>query len=249
MFGSSSGGGGGGGNVKRGKGGGGASSRNAHQAAQELMHQVQPVPVMTQTQPMTIQPIFQTFHQPGMAPMYAPMIYLPTNPIHPAFSNMGAAPQTQYVFPRAQFASSVPVNLQTLGPFGTIPQNLTQNHTSPNQLTPLRSSHGPLAVAAVPTNTLHTTPSTTSTTLKKRRPNAIDIIDPETRKNIMEPWITSDDVKHEKAVEEKNKPSEDSANKVDCQMQTDVPVKVTKPVKSDEKDKSSLENGKYFSNF
>lgn len=279
MFGSSGGGGGvsgggGGGNPKRGKGGGGNASRNNHnhQAPQEIIHQMQPVPVMAPNQPIThIQPIFQTFHQPGMPQLYAPIQfhYMPTGSIHPGFPNLGAAPQTQYVFPRAPYTSSVPVNLQTLGAFSAIPQNLTQNHT-PNQMTALRNSHGPLAIPSGAPNILHTAPppttptssSSSTTTTYKKRAHALDIIDPETRKNILEPWNSPEEVKKDKdkvAVvvvdkdkEEKKKSepsaSDDSANKVDCQMQTDVPAKITKQpaVKSEEKEKTSQENGKYF---
>lgn len=250
MFGSGGGGvgggGGGGGHIKRGKGGGGNNNhhnRNHHQNPQEMIHAVQQVPVMAPTQPLThIQPIFQQFHQPpGMHPMFPMFTYLSPNTIHPGFTN--AVPQTQYVFPRVPYTSSVPaVNLQT---FSAIPQNLAQNHTSPNPLTPMRSSHGPMVVPTGTQNTLHAAHSSTSTTYKKRA-HALEIIDPETRKNILEPWTSTDEVKKDKPVEEKKKhePTDDSASKVDCQMQTDVPVKIIKPDKEEEKEATStVEDG------
>lgn len=274
MFGSSSGGGGGvggggGGNVKRGKGGGGTSRNNHHNHQPEIIHQVQPntvLPTVIATnQPLAhqFQPIFQTFHQPGMHPqLYATPIfhYLPGLP------NIAAPPQGQYVYPRPQYANSVPVNIQTLGAFTAIPQNLANpSHTAPSQMAALRNSQGPIPIqvgtSVVPQNlgALHSVPSSTSTTTQKKRTHALAIIDPETRKNVLDQLSTSvavassssDDKKV--VAEQKKKPDmlDDSANKVDCQMQTDVPVKVvnisTEPVKSEDKDSTSTsqENGEF----
>lgn len=241
MYSGGGGGGGVGGGSKRGKGGGGGASRNNHQPHQEMMHAVQQLPVMAQTQPIThIQPFIQTFHQPGMHTMFPiQFTYVPTNAIHPGFPN--AVPQTQYVFPRASYTGSVPVNLQT---FSAIPPNLAQNHTShTNPLTPLRSSHAPIVVATAPPSTLHAAHSSTSTTYKKRT-YALEIIDPETRKNIMEPWKSTDDVKKDKAVEEKTKTPEPAEEPVDLHVKTEVPAQVS--VKAEEKEETAPEDGKYF---
>lgn len=245
MFGGSSSGGGsgGGGNMKRGKGGGG-SSRNNHQNPQEVIHTTVPVPVMAPGQAMThIQPLFQTFHQPAGMHTMIPIQFTYLQP-HPGFPS--AVPQAQYMFPRAYNPSSVPVNLQA---FNSIPQSLNQNHSSPNPLTTMRSSHGPLVVGTAGTsNALHAASSTTSTsnTHQKKRTHALPIIDPETRKPI-KTFTSNEDEDKKEVVKEKKKAdpptSDDSANKVDCQMQTDVPVQVIKP-KVEEK-KEQPDNGKY----